>query len=62
MQLLALALLFEEEVGVREQSRRRLWVHEILLNRESQGAFRNLVQELRLDDARFKSFFHLDKS
>ena len=37
-------------------------MHEILRNRESQGAFRNLVQELRLDNARFKSFFRLDKS
>ena len=38
MQLLALALAFEEEEGVREQPRHRLWVHEILVNRESQGA------------------------
>ena len=62
MQLLALALAFEEEEGVVEQPRRRLWVHDILRNRESQGAFGNLVQELRLDDARFKTFFRLNNS
>ena len=54
-QLLAIALAFEEE-GVVEQPRRRLWVHEILRSRESQGAFRNLVQELRLDQW-FSTFF-----
>ena len=61
LQLIALALAFEEEEG-EEQPRRRLWVHDILRNRESQGAFGHLIQELRLDDARFKNFFRLDKS
>ncbi|XDV17638.1 hypothetical protein PO909_023470, partial [Leuciscus waleckii] len=41
---------------------RRLWVHNIIRGRKLYGAYNNLVQELRLDDARFVAYFRLHKS
>ncbi len=50
---LALALAFEVNGKENVDSQRRLWVHDILRGRNQYGAYNNLVQELRLDDARF---------
>ena len=39
--------------------RRRVWVHEIMRRRSELGEFHHLLQELRLDDGRFKRYFRL---
>ena len=39
----------------------RLWVHDITRGSQQQGAYHNLVQELRFDDARFAAYFRLNK-
>ena len=54
---LALALADDEEKHVP----RRLWLHNITRGRQQQGAYHNLVQELRFDDARFAAYFRLNK-
>ncbi|CAL8391528.1 unnamed protein product [Arctogadus glacialis] len=54
---LALALADDEEKHVPT----RLWLHDITRGRQQQGAYHNLVQELRFDDARFAGYFRLNK-
>ena len=39
--------------------RRRVWVHEIMRRRSELGEFHHLLQELRLDDGRFKRYLRL---
>lgn len=46
----------------RKNSRKRqYWVHPILLARRQHGEYHRLVQELRLDDARFQEYFRLSR-
>lgn len=52
----------EEEDAPVTPPQKRPWVHDFLRGREQQGAFNNLVQELRLDDVGFKEYFRLSKS
>ncbi len=59
---LALALAFEVNGKENVDSQRRLWVHDIIRGRNQYGAYNNLVQELRLDAARFAAYFRLNKS
>ncbi len=59
---LALALAFEVNGKENVDSQRRLWVHDIIRGRNQYGAYNNLVQELRLDDALFAAYFRLNKS
>lgn len=39
--------------------RRRFWIHPINNKREEFGLFRNLIQELRGDEERFKKYFRM---
>ena len=54
----ALYLLWELEES-RKPKRRRVWVHDILRRRSQLGEFHHLLQELRLDDGRFQTYFQL---
>uniref|UniRef100_A0A3B3SIP3 Zgc:194221 n=1 Tax=Paramormyrops kingsleyae TaxID=1676925 RepID=A0A3B3SIP3_9TELE len=45
----------------RRRRRRSQWVHPILQARQQHGEYHRLVQELRLDDGRFQTYFRLDK-
>lgn len=54
----ALYLLWKSE----NRRSRRVWVHQILQRRSELGEFHHLVQELRLDDGRFQSYFRLNRS
>ena len=56
---LALALAFEVTGEENAGSQRCLWVHDIIRGRKLYGAYNNLVQELRLDDARFVAYIFL---
>uniref|UniRef100_A0A671S3X4 Zgc:194221 n=1 Tax=Sinocyclocheilus anshuiensis TaxID=1608454 RepID=A0A671S3X4_9TELE len=38
-----------------------VWVHPILQKRKNHGEFHQLIQELRLDNGRFKAYFRVDK-
>ncbi len=60
-EMLALALAFEVNGEGNVGSQRRLWVRDIIRGRKQYGAYNNLVQELRLDDARFVAYFRLDR-
>ncbi len=42
-------------------SQRHLWARNIIRGRKLYGASRNVVQELRLDDAWFAAYFRLDR-
>ena len=57
----ATAMFEEEEENVLPRSARRLWVHDINLNRRQYGAYHTLVQELRLSEKRFKAYFRLSR-
>ena len=46
----------------RARRRRSIWVHSILRTRRLHGEYHRLVQELRLDDARFQQYFRLVKT
>ena len=54
----ALYLVWEFEES-RKPKRRRVWVHDILRRRSQLGEFHHLLQELRLDDGRFKRYLRL---
>ena len=54
----ALYLLWEFEES-RKPKRRRVWAHDILRRRSQLGEFHQLLQELRLDDGRFQTYFQL---
>ncbi|KAK0137628.1 Protein ALP1-like [Merluccius polli] len=54
---LALALALAEAEEEEDRVPARLWVHDITRGRQQQGAYHNLVQELRFDDARFAAYF-----
>ena len=54
----ALYLLWEFKES-RKPKRRRVWVHDILRRCSQLGEFHHLLQELRLDDGRFKRYFRL---
>ena len=54
----ALYLLWEFEES-RKPKRRRVWEHDILRRRSQLGEFHQLLQELRLDDGRFQTYFQL---
>ena len=41
---------------------RRSWIHDTLKTRQSLGEYHRLVQELRLDSARFKKYFRMSPS
>ncbi len=58
---LALALSFEVNGEGNVDSQRCLWVCDIIQGRKQCGAYNNLVQELRLDDARFAAYFRQDR-
>uniref|UniRef100_A0A3B3T7M1 DDE Tnp4 domain-containing protein n=1 Tax=Paramormyrops kingsleyae TaxID=1676925 RepID=A0A3B3T7M1_9TELE len=45
----------------KRKKRRIVWVHPILQKRKKHGEFHQLIQELRLDNGRFKAYFRLDK-
>ena len=48
--LLGLALIMDGDGKKKKKRKHRLWVREIYKKREKQGAFSNLLSELRLDD------------
>ena len=54
----ALYLMWEFEERMKHKCR-RVWVHDILRRRSQLGEFHHLLQELRLDDGRFKRYFRL---
>ncbi len=58
---LALALAFEVSGEGNVSSQWRLWVCDIIRGRKQYGAYNDLVQELRLDDALFAAYFRLDR-
>ena len=43
-------------------TRRRVWVHDILRRRGEYGEFHHLLQELRTDDSRFRRHFRMSVS
>ncbi|MEQ2300868.1 hypothetical protein AMECASPLE_030230 [Ameca splendens] len=45
-----------------KKRRQRSWVHEILQGREQFGDYLHLLQELHLDDGRFKRYFRLSRT
>uniref|UniRef100_A0A673IN56 Zgc:194221 n=1 Tax=Sinocyclocheilus rhinocerous TaxID=307959 RepID=A0A673IN56_9TELE len=45
----------------KSKKRRSVWVHPILQKRKNHGEFHQLIQELRLDNGRFKAYFRVDK-
>ena len=59
--MLAFNLLLKKRLRKRKR-RHRWWVHPINRRRKQQGAYHNLVQELELDDDRFKEYFRLNKN
>lgn len=54
--MLALAFAFEVNREEKVSSQQCLWVHNDIRERKPYGAYNNLVQELRLDDARFAAY------
>ena len=54
----ALYLLWEFQES-RKPKRRHVWEHDILRRRSQLGGFHHLLQELRLDDGRFQTYFQL---
>ncbi|KAL2099402.1 hypothetical protein ACEWY4_005882 [Coilia grayii] len=57
---LALALIeFDRESNRQENI--SVWVHDILKERKRHGEYHHLVQELRLDDGRFKAYFRMSR-
>ncbi|KAL2089296.1 hypothetical protein ACEWY4_013984 [Coilia grayii] len=57
---LALALIeFDRESN--RQENRYIWVHNILKERKRHGEYHHLVQELRLNDGRFKAYFRMSR-
>ena len=54
----SLYLVWEFEES-RKPKRRRVWAHDILRRRSQLGEFHQLLQELRLDDGRFQTYFQL---
>jgi len=61
--VLAIALVadLDEDPAVRRRRRRSVWVHDINRGRRQFGEYHRLIQELRLDDARFKAYFRLNR-
>ena len=61
MKVTTIALLYElwKLQERKKAKRRRVWVHEIMRRRSELGEFHHLLQELRLDDDRFKRYFRL---
>ncbi|KAJ8352060.1 hypothetical protein SKAU_G00235360 [Synaphobranchus kaupii] len=57
---IALAMDIDEDPAVRRRGR-SVWVHDINRGRKQFGEYHRLVQELRLDDARFKAYFRLNR-
>ncbi|KAJ8351988.1 hypothetical protein SKAU_G00234640 [Synaphobranchus kaupii] len=57
---IALAMDIDEDPAVRRRGR-SVWVHDINRGRRQFMEYHRLVQELRLDDARFKSYFRLNR-
>jgi hypothetical protein len=45
----------------RAKKNKRLWVHSVNTTRKVHGEFHHLVQELRLDDARFYQYFRMNR-
>ena len=43
----------------RQRRRRRLWVHEVIKERDKLGEYERLVQELRLHGQRFRRYFRM---
>lgn len=42
--------------------KKRLWVHDINVNRDSLGEFHHLFKELEKDDVKFRKYFRLNKT
>uniref|UniRef100_A0A671R801 DDE Tnp4 domain-containing protein n=1 Tax=Sinocyclocheilus anshuiensis TaxID=1608454 RepID=A0A671R801_9TELE len=57
--LLEMQKLLIDVLMHKRKTRRTKWVHELLLNREEQGDYHHLVQELYNDPLRFKTYFRL---
>ncbi len=57
--LLEMQKLLIDVLMHKRKKRRTKWVHELLLNREEQGDYHHLVQELYNDPLRFKTYFRL---
>ncbi len=53
--------LLQDLFTKKSKKRRSVWVHPILQKRKNHGEFHQLIQELRLDNGRFKAYFKVDK-
>ena len=51
--LLRFALIMDDNGKKKKKRKHRFWVREIYRKREEQGAFSNLLRELRLDDREY---------
>lgn len=56
-----LLLAQEEEEAATRPNVRRVWVHEINVQRKEKGIYHTLVQELRLDNERHGQYFRMDR-
>ena len=50
-------ILLKKSRRRRTRKQRRVWVRDIFKNREQQGCYNNLIQEIRLGDSESQSFF-----
>lgn len=44
---------------MKEKRKRKMWVHPILLERETYGVFHTLFEELKKDETKFFNFFRM---
>ncbi|XP_056090774.1 uncharacterized protein LOC130070418 [Rhinichthys klamathensis goyatoka] len=56
-----LAVTLLQDLFTQKSKKRSVWVHPILQKRKNHGEFHHLIQELRLDNGRFKAYFRVDK-
>ena len=57
--LLLLAVICRRSVARKRPNKRRMWLHNIIKLRSQLGEFHRLVQELKLDAARFQQYFRM---
>ena len=43
----------------KKKRKHRWWIHEVLLRRRQQGAYHNLVSELKFDEGKYQQYFRL---
>ena len=55
--LAMLAVILIDDEGTKQLRRRRFWIREIFRRREIQGAYLNLLQELKIHDREYFFFF-----